>query len=584
MMTTHGRGGWIEAGFMLVLALAITAAPASAQGRKHALLVGVGDYIHDNVRDLEAPRNDVDSLQQVLRGDWAFDRITTLVDHDATRTAILGALEDLIRETRPGDYVFIFFSGHGTSSSDSDAAVLAALLDPGTGALLPADVDPRSPDAGDVLLVGRRDLRPLLQELDRGRDVFVVFDACYSGNTARGSSISPEEAAPKYQEWPTRPTSAFGAATRTYDDAGGDHYPYENLVYLAASAQNEKAWEIKQKGLEKYPTIDGRPHGVLTDALLRGLAGDADTDGNGILTVRELHRHARRFVETLRFPQTPQLLRPSVRSDATERPVFDTARPAVSLPTEEPVALASTALRVQLSADAYGLRDRIAALDDVSVVTGEYDISVNTEGPGAFTVWHGSGDLLTSVPLDADEVVQRVAWQALIHELLVESFRGQNFNVELNILDVKTVRDEDGRQRRQVTARTNAELFVGRTYEMTYGADVPAYFLLVSVDVHGVMRLLVPWTEQDLSSKSEGRIPDLNVSRPTGTEFVKLFAFRERPAGLEAWLPERGAGGRSVVRSIESRRELDSLLQFVRAHAEVAAETVRKFPSVAVGQ
>ena len=91
--------------------------------------------------------------------------------------------------------------------------------------LFPADLDPASPHAVERLLVGRRDLRPRLQQLDRGRDVFVVFDACYSGNAVR--SWVPNGTAPlKYQPWPTTSAPAFGSATRIVDD----RYPYDNLV------------------------------------------------------------------------------------------------------------------------------------------------------------------------------------------------------------------------------------------------------------------------------------------------------------------------------------------------------------------
>ena len=540
--------------------------------RKHALLVGVGDYIHGNM-DLDGPPYDVRSLEEVLRRDWAFDRITSLVDHDATRGAILGALDDLIRDTRPGDHVFIFFSGHGTGSQEgSDVgeapSPLAASLDPGTGGLLPADIDMRSPDAGDVLLVGRRDLRPRLQQLDRDRNVLVVFDACYSGNTVYRSWTGPGQPSSKYQPWPTTAAPAFGSATRLADD----RYPYDNVIYLSASAENEAARDINREALATHPTIDGRPHGALTDALLRGLEGAGDTDGNGELTVGELHGYVRRQVET-RFQHTPQLLYPPGLNGASDRPVFNAVR--VSEQPASPVSTppSSPALRVYLGPGAAGLRGQVAGAYGVLVVTGGYDLHVDASGRGAFTVRHGSGDLLGS-GLDAEETVRRVEWQALVHELLGESFPGQDFNVVLDILDVEV---RDGR--RQVTARTNAELFVGGTYEMTYGADVPAYFLMVTVDVHGAMRLLVPWTEQDLDAAREGRIPDLNIFPPTGTEFVKLFAFRERPAGLDTWLPERGANGQPRVRSIESRGDLESLLRFVREHAEVAAETTRKFPT-----
>ena len=569
-MDAHSGGRCIRTGLVLAVALIIGAEPTPAQGLRHALLVGIGDYIHDNVDDLDGPPHDVRSLERVLRDDWAFDRVTSLIDRDATRDAILDALDELIRDTRPGDHVFLYFSGHGTSAFEGrDRArapsVLAAGLDPGTGGLFPADLDPASPDAAERLLVGRRDLRPRLQQLDRGRDVFVVFDACYSGNAVR--SWVPNGTAPlRYQPWPTTPAPAFGSATRIVDG----RYPYDGLVYLSAAAENEAARDIPEADLGILPTIDNRPHGLLTDAILRGLAGAADTDRNGELTVRELHRYVRKSVEE-RWQQTPQLLHPEGGDALTEQPVFSAARAIDPPPPSEP----STVLRVRLGPGAADLRGRVAALDGVALVTAAYDLYVEAGGRGDYTVRHGSGDALASA-LDADEAVRRVAFQALVHELLAESFPGRDFNVELDILDV---RQEAGR--RGVADRTNAELFVGGAYELRYGADVPAYFLLVTVDVHGVMRLLVPWTAQDLDPSREGRIKNLDVSRPTGTEFVKLFAFSERPAGLGAWLPERGPGGRPQVRTVDSRQELDALLRFVRAHAGMASETARKFVTAA---
>ena len=543
--------------------------------RKHALLVGVGDYIHESVNDLDGPPYDVRSLEEVLRRDWGFRRVATLIDHDATRDAILGALDDLLRDTRPGDHVFIFFSGHGTSSqegSDSGMApsALAVSLDPGTGGLLPADIDLESADAGDVLLVGRRDLRPRLQRLDRDRDVLVVFDACYSGNTVYRDWSAPGQPASKYQPWPSA-APAFGFGARFVDD----DYPYDNLVYLSASAENEAAKDIGRRALRTKPTIDGRPHGALTDALLRGLTGAADTNGNGELTVRELHGYVRRRVEK-EFQHTPQLLHPPGLGGTPDWPVFNAVRVSEQSPSLA-APPASTALRVYLGPGAGDVRDRVTRLDGVSVVTDEYDLLVEGDPTVrciCFRVRHDSGDLLAA-GLDAEETVRRIEWQAVVHELLRETIPGQDFNVVLDILDVEVNRNG----RRQVKARTNAELFVGSTYEMTYGAEVPAYFLLATVDVQGAIRLLVPWTEQDLEPAREGRIPDLNVFPPTGTEFVKLFAFRERPAGIDTWLPDGGADGQRQVRSLDSRRELESLLRFVREHAEVAAETTRKFPT-----
>ena len=550
---------------LLLSLLVCGSAPASAQARRHALLIGISDYEHPQVTDLEGPRNDVRSLERVLRQDWGFDRIRTLVDRDATRDAILRAISALIEDTREGDHVFLYFSGHGTSFLNEDGASgLTARLDPGTGGLYPADLDPRADNAFARLLVGRRDLRPLLEQLDRGRDVFVVFDACFSENTFRMNSL----AQPKFVRWTSATPPAFGAGTVV----GIEPYPYDNLVYLAASAVDEVAWDIGKERLETTPTLDGLPHGALTDAMLRGLEGEANTDGDAELTVRELGRYVTRFVEG-RFEQTPQLLHPPGKDDAVNGPVFGGGERAAAPPPPRPARPVSTALRLRLGAGAEALRSRLAAVDGVSFVTGQFDLKVEHVRElaiGLFAVRHGSGDLLAS-RLSADDAVRRVAWWVSVHALLSESFPGQDFNVRMDVVEC----DGSGECR----PRTNAELFTGVVYEMRYEADVDACFLLVAVDVRGTMKVLVPWTEADLRAQRQGRIPDLVVSPPTGTEFVKLFGFRGCPAGLAAWMPTRTAAGRLAERVIESERDLDALLQFVRASSDVAAETMRKFPT-----
>lgn len=559
---------------LLLSLLVCGSAPASAQARRHALLIGISDYEHSQVPDLEGPRNDVRSLERVLRQDWGFDRIGTLVDRDATRDAILRAISALIEDTREGDHVFLYFSGHGTSFLNEDGeSGLTARLDPGTGGLYPVDLDPRADDAFDRLLVGRRDLRPLLKQLDRGRDVFVVFDACYSENTFRTNSLGQL----KFMPW-TSEVPEFGGGT-----IGIEPYPYDNLVYLAASAEDELAWDIPKDDLEGKPTLDGLPHGALTDAMLRGLEGAANTDGDDELTVQELYRYVTGFVGE-RFQQTPQLQHPRGKSDAVNGPVFGGGERAA--PPRRPARPVSTALRLRLGAGAEVLRSRLAAVDGVRFATGGFDLiveSVRSRGarleatapgksaaPGLFAVRHGSGDLLAS-RLSADETVRRVAWQASVHALLSESFPGQDFNVRLDVVEC----DGPG----ECQARTNADLFTGVVYEMRYEADIDACFLLVTVDVHGTMKVLVPWTEADLRAQRQGRIPDLVVSPPTGTEFVKLFGFRGCPAGLTAWMPTRTAAGRLAERVIESKRDLDALFQFVRASSDAAAETMRKFPT-----
>lgn len=535
----------VVVGFLAALAIGATAGSAAAQGRRHALLIGVGDYEH--VRDLEGPPNDVASLARALQQEWRFEpaNVTTLVDRAATREAILAALDDLIERTQAGDYVFIFFSGHGTSSLNAASqSVLEAGLDPGTGGLFPADLDVNADDAFERLIVGRRDLRPRLLELDRGREVLVVFDACFSGNSVRSGFALGE---PKGEAWTSDlPPTAFGSQT-----AVQEAYPYENLQYLSASSEQEYAYDIPTKFLDVKPTIDGEPHGALADALLRGLKGEANTNRDDELTVRELHAYVRRFVSG-RFGQTPQLLHPEGQFDLPDRPVFRTRMDATPAPIVAP-----TTLRVFIDENARALREPIGQLEGVQLVDGAHDVRIVAEGD-QFTLLHGSDDAIIG-PVDAAVIVQRVDRERYIRELRELTFADQAFNVQLNV------------------PNRFGEFQVGDAFELQYGADVDAYFLLLNVDKEGVVHVLAPWDEDDLQPGRGRSIPDIRITAPAGTEFLKLFGFARRPAELDDWAPTLTVDGtRRPIRIVPESARLNDLLEFVRLAASSAAETTAK--------
>ena len=310
-----------------VLALAI---PASAE--QYALLVGIGDYPDPSLpgvpelRKLDGPRFDVEALQQELvRQGLRRDRIFTLVDEQATRRAILEHLEYLATNSRPGDSIFFYYSGHGTSAYDQDHVGEHGLLNPQTGALLPYDfylnlAPNTTPEQwAQRLIIGRTDLRPRLETLDRDRDVFVVFDTCYSGSAVR--SISGR--ARSYQS-PYASTgilladpfgkSQFGTATRRQSE---EPYPYDRLVYISAARVTEQAYDASNR-----ETLDGNPHGIFTDGLLRALRGDGDLNRDGGITYRELHDFVKAYVADSNYQQTPQILFPARRPGVLDRHVF----------------------------------------------------------------------------------------------------------------------------------------------------------------------------------------------------------------------------------------------------------------------
>jgi hypothetical protein len=160
-----------------------------------------------------------------------------------------------------------------------------------------------------------RDLKPILSRLEQaGRELFVVSDSCYSGQAVRGlyadrSSTSP--LVPRYTPLAARSPSELDELESTPGLGAGrkpDPYPYSNVIYLAAASDSEPAMDIRASALALYPTLDGKPHGAVADALLRVLKGElpADFDRNGKLDYAEMSRAVQDFVAARGYGHTPR--------------------------------------------------------------------------------------------------------------------------------------------------------------------------------------------------------------------------------------------------------------------------------------
>jgi Caspase domain len=177
------------------LALLATASIAAAPGPRRALLIGINDY---SASALDAPRNadvpqrdwtnldgavnDVRLVREILIARYGFAPadIVTLTDQQATRAAILGALDKhLLRPARKGDVLLVYYSGHGSQVRNS----LSKEADKLDESFVPADSRR-----------GARDIRDkewsvtFNRMLDRGARLTVILDACHSGSGARGLS------------------------------------------------------------------------------------------------------------------------------------------------------------------------------------------------------------------------------------------------------------------------------------------------------------------------------------------------------------------------------------------------------------
>jgi len=303
------------------------AMPLLASTKKHAVLIGIGDY--PTVRKLEGPLHDVELIKGALVSHWQFkqENIQTLVNEQASKKNILQAIAYPVANSMPGDTVFIYFSGHGTSAADTSLPVSMPIK---TGALLPHDIAGAvtSQELHDRLLIGSRDLKPVLQQLDAaGLNVLVVVDACFSGNVIRNKK--PEGALPerfvRFADLLPRQSVKAKLAERLKFNPENS-YPYENVSSLSAAHEYEVAQDIPASMLHKFPTVDGKPHGAFTDSLAKVLSNYelGDLDGNQVLTLNELYESVKNLMSERAFSSTPQLLplHRETNSFVTNRPLF----------------------------------------------------------------------------------------------------------------------------------------------------------------------------------------------------------------------------------------------------------------------
>ncbi|MFM7333410.1 MAG: caspase domain-containing protein [Tabrizicola sp.] len=175
------------------IALCLAAAPAVAR-ENYALLIGANQYPSLEERWwLKGPANDVELVAQYLTTEapvpFAAQNVTVLSDGVAgaeapTLAAIRGAFAELTAEVRPGDFVYLHFSGHGTQAPALDPSTELDGLDE---LFLPVDIGPWSDQVGEVqnALVDD-EIGALIDGLRaKGADVWAVFDSCHSGTATR---------------------------------------------------------------------------------------------------------------------------------------------------------------------------------------------------------------------------------------------------------------------------------------------------------------------------------------------------------------------------------------------------------------
>lgn len=489
-----------------------------------ALLVGVGVFKH--IVGLEGPENDARSLRDVLVEKWQYapDDVVVLTNEKATKEAVLRELLRLKERSAPGDRVLVYFSTHGTSTLDTKARS-SSRIPYCSGALALYDTNPQN--YADTLLQGKRDLKPALKALDDGdRQVWVVADSCYSGQLVRGSDTLPnrflsivEKDSPIEQDLSSVQMSGTGSC---------EEFTYKNTVFLSAASEGEVAGDINKKMLAtgRWNTLDGKPHGVMTDALLRVLAGQtpSDYDGDGVANLNELHRSISDTLLTRGYAQTPQKL-PSLIDDVagiSYRSLLGSAKPVVPSAIENQKSLL---ISMSPTIDS-GLAAAIRSAKEFKLVSepNQYDIQL-TSNSKQLELWSRTGDKLGSTAsMDNKAAMSRLrqyAWGKKLRLIAIENQQG------FLALDFNP-------------SRFGGNYLIGEKLNLTLKSQKPAHILLINIDSNGLLSVLYPFTSKELVLQPKQQllnIPAPNdfivVKEPVGTDMLFAFAFERKNPKLE---------------------------------------------------
>ena len=499
--------------------------PAISHAENHALLIGIGNY---QQRTLEGPAYDVAALTRILIRHYGFKRkdVRTLVNQEGVKLRILSEMQRLVQISRPGDRVFIYFSGHGTSRRDD---LLSLPLPHASGALVPADFKWDSNQSIETqvsqLIVGKRDLRPILAQLDQDRQVLVVFDTCFSGNAVRGIEEPKLAGVDRYIQLDTKRIFSEEQLIGSFAEnlKPDEPYPYQNTFYISASTENETAKDIRTDLLYLYPTVDGNPHGVLTDSLLRVLGGQTpvDTNNDGHWSQIELYQAIRSEVQR-RFRQTPQALpKEGVNAVALHnRTFFVRSAGSITTPGEVPVG-SKSGIKIRIADDLLDLRRSVSQIEGVKIVEKDPDLVLVKEQEDIVLTLPNGHPISHFTSFESQRVLDRIRRHLSIQPLIDLNYPKQQFNISLEL---------NGPHQKSIIRE-------GERFGFEIHTEKKVYVLLIDIDPAGAVHVLYPFDNTELQPIAPGLSKILDgkcrAFWPYGTETLKLFAFLNRPDELE---------------------------------------------------
>lgn len=220
-----------------------------------SLVVGVGRYAH--MPTLKYTDDDAYHFYSFLKspegGALKDEQVRVLIDEDATRDNILRTMRQLFMKADENDVVMLYFSGHGLE-----------------GSFIPVDYD------GYNNKLQHEDIKAVFEE-SKAKHKICMADACFSGSLLAMKAANVDVALNKYY--------------KEFENTKG------GMALLMSSKSQE--YSLEDHGLRS---------GIFSHYLIKGLKGEADTDKNKIISIKELYDFTYKNVKTYTAgAQTPSI-------------------------------------------------------------------------------------------------------------------------------------------------------------------------------------------------------------------------------------------------------------------------------------
>lgn len=230
----------------------VISAEQSQEVRIWAVIIGAAHY--NTMPVLKYTDDDAYQLYAFMKspegGALPDHQITLLIDEEATRANILQSMRSVFFKADENDVVLFYFSGHGLP-----------------GAFLPIDYD------GINNTLSHEEVREILK-ISKAKHKLVLADACHSGTLMQVKT-------PGY-------------------------ITLEKFYKAFEDTQGGTALLLSSKGEEFSLEDGGLRSGIFSHFLIRGLKGEADTDENKIVTIKELFdfvfQKVRRYTANVQTP------------------------------------------------------------------------------------------------------------------------------------------------------------------------------------------------------------------------------------------------------------------------------------------